>query len=315
MRLRSCCIVAACIAPWALLGACGSRTGLLVLEGPPDAASDTAPPDTATPDLGMPDTTIDADDDAGLDADALPDVPTIDGAPEDAAPLCPDGGVSEAYLWSQGGTLYSFDPPTLTAVPLGMVECPTTASPWTLSVSRDGFGYMIYEDWNIYRVDLATLACETTPYQPFQLGFTGQEAIAISRGSSAERLFVYGNPAAGPTLAVTDLTNFVLTPVGIVNPNPNAFPLDMQGDAFGRLFGLSSSGQLLQIDSATAALMGEDQTLFTAQGSWAVMTYNEQIYFFAGGTIYLFDLASQALQMVGQVNDTIVGASAAACIH
>ena len=39
------------------------------------------------------------------------------------------------------------------------------------------------------------------------------------------------------------------------------------------------------------------------------------IYFFAGGTIYLFDLASQALQMVGQVNDTIVGASAAACIH
>ena len=114
---------------------------------------------------------------------------------------------------------------------------------------------------------------------------------------------------------MTDLTNFVLTPVGIVNPNPNAFPLDMQGDAFGRLFGLSSSGQLLQIDSATAALMGEDQTLFTAQGSWAVMTYNEQIYFFAGGTIYLFDLASQALQMVGQVNDTIVGASAAACIH
>jgi len=316
MRFRTCCVVAACIAPWGSLAACGSRTGLFTLEPAPDAAATVL--DSAMPEVDLPDVPFPPDE--GPDADAMVDssLPPIDATVSDAPPLCPDGGVSSAYLWSESGTLYTFDPTTLTTQSLGVVSCPTAASPWTLSVSREGYGYMLYEDWNIYRVNLATLACATTPYQPFQLGFIGEEAIAVSRGAGAERLFVYGLPDAGPTLAVTDLTSFVLTPVGEVTPNPNSYPLDMQGDAFGRLFALSPGGLLLQLDSATGALLAEDQTTYNeGGGGWAIMTYNEQIFFFGGteGSIYSFDLASQTVTNVAQVNDIIVGASAADCIH
>jgi hypothetical protein len=316
------------------LSACGSRTPLFVIEPyapDPPPKMDSGAPDTffgPPQDAGF-DGGFDAIDDFGFDTsfDATPDVdfgdtfvPPIDGATPDGSIFCADGGgVTTAYLWAASGLLYTFDPPTLTATPLGMVNCPSNNSPWTLSVSRAGFGYMIYEDWNIYQVDLSTLNCSTTPYVPFQLGFTGEEAIAVSRGTATERLFVYGvDSNQTPTLAVTDLTSFVLSPVGAITPNPMAFPLDMQGDAFGRLFALSESGQLLDIASGSGSLLGEDQTAFDdADGGWAIMTWNDELFFFGGsqGTIYQYDLTTKQLTMVGQVNDSIVGASAAACIH
>jgi hypothetical protein len=335
MRTRSRCLLAAvagALSACTLLASCGSRTPLFVIE---QVAVDAAPPpmdSRALDSQGLPDTTFDAGfdvtDDFSFDTsfDATPDVdfgdtfvPPIDGSTPDASIACADGGgVTQAYLWAASGLLYTFDPPTLTATPLGMVQCPSTSSPWTLSVSRAGFGYMIYEDWNIYKVDLSTLECTTTPYVPFQLGFTGEEAIAVSRGSATERLFVYGvDSTQTPTLAVTDLTSFVLSPVGLVTPDPMAFPLDMQGDAFGRLFALSDTGQLLDLASGSAALLGEDQTAFDGTGGWAIMTWNDELYFFGGtqGTIYHYDLTTKQLSTVGQVNDIIVGASAAACIH
>jgi hypothetical protein len=273
-----------------LLCACGGRTELFVLVPAADAAT--------TPDVAV----------------NPPDV--ADAGVPDGPAVCPDGGAPVAYVWSQGGLLYTFDPTTLTETPLGAVSCPTTASPWTFSVSRDGFALMIYEDWNIYRVELPSLTCTPTAYVPGQLGFTGEEAIAVSRGPTSERLFVYGNNGT-PTLAVSDLTTFVLTEVGPVMSAPAPFPVDMQGDAFGRLFALSNGGLLLELDSATAGVVVQDQTTFSS-GFWAVMTYESSVYFFgsnnAGGTaVSEVDVSTGALTPAGTIGDEIIGASAVAC--
>jgi hypothetical protein len=177
---------------------------------------------------------------------------------------------------------------------------------------------MLYGDWNIYRLDLTTMSCTRTPYSPGELGFAaaGKQAIAVSRDQGAERLYVYGeNQASVPTLAVTDLTSFVLRSVGSVAPDPGEYPVDMQADAFGRLFALTSSGLLVELDSATARVLGQDQTSYQSGGSWAVMTWNDQLYFFADSQVSRYDLASKQLSIVGNVGDSIVGASAAACIH
>ena len=155
------------------------------------------------------------------------DVPTAPVVPDDAGLSCGAAGLT-AYLWDMVGILYTFDPATLGVETLGQVNCPTNAEPWTLSVSRAGVGYMMFTDWNIYRVDLATLDCTQTPYVPGQLGFTDDEALAVSRGQGAERLFVYSNiPVA--TLAVTDLTDFVLSPVAPRRPRPPARPSTCRG--------------------------------------------------------------------------------------
>jgi hypothetical protein len=45
------------------------------------------------------------------------------------------------------------------------------------------------------------------------------------------------------------------------------------------------------------------------------MTWNDQLYFFADSQVSRYDLASKQLSIVGNVGDSIVGASAAACIH
>jgi hypothetical protein len=222
-----------------------------------------------------------------------------------------------AYLMSLSGELFSFDPNAVTIQSLGVPSCPTSASPWTLSVSRTGVAYVLRDDWRIWRVDLATLTCTLTPYAPFQLGFIGEEAIAVSRDTGGERLYVYGSVAgSGPLLAVTDFTSFVLSPVGQVTPPPTAYPLDMQGNARGLLFGLSQDGEFVQMSAATGTPAIDTQTSFASlSGGWAIMTYRAQIYFFGNdaGDVYLYDPEANQVTHLGAVNTPIIGASAAPC--
>jgi hypothetical protein len=320
----------------AILGiaACG-RTGLIVDEQPTSAqdgaieASEDAPEEHVGLDVGV-DGRSDAGDAGGRDAgdaadardarDASDALPPIDGAPPEGGVPCPDGGTVSAYVWSASGLLSTFDPVTVTTRPVGIVSCPTTAPSWTFSVSRAGTAYMMYQDWRIYRVDLATLACTATPYAPGQLGIGTQGALAVSRDPAAERLFVYAvDPATSqPELTVTDLSSFVLSPVGPVTPNPKVYPIDVQADAFGRLFILGQQGTFAEIDSTTGAVLAEDQTSFNdLSGGWAIMTYNDRIFFFgnSNGEVSEYHLATKTLTPLGAVNDSIVGASAAACIH
>jgi hypothetical protein len=235
----------------------------------------------------------------------------------------PNGGGCDpksltAYLMSLSGELFTFDPKAITIQSLGVPSCPTSASSYTFSVSRMGIAYVLHEDWRIWRVDLATLACTLTPYVPFQLGFGGEEAIAVSRDTGEERLYVYGDAAqlSGPLLAVTDFTSFVLSPVGQVTPPPTAYPLDMQGNAQGKLFALSQDGEFVQMSATTGTPEIDVQTSFASvSGGWAIMTYRAQIYFFGNdaGDVWLYDPELNQLTHLGAVNTPIIGASAAPC--
>lgn len=92
--------------------------------------------------------------------------------------------------------------------------------------------------------------------------------------------------------------------------------IDLRADAFGRIFGLGSQGLLVQLDPSTAALVAQEQTGFSAaNSSWALLTWNSDLYFFAGGSVSEYDLATHTLTNVGQVGVDVVGASAAPCIH
>ena len=272
------------------VAACGARTGLYA---PEESDADAAP---------LHDAALDARD-ASLDVSDAPFV--------DVSVAC-NGGVT-AYLWDFGGTLYTFDPTTLTTTSLGHVGCPTNSPPWTLSVSRDGYALMIYQDWKIYRVDLSTLACTPTPFDQSAIGMNGDEAIAISREpNTAEKLYVYGLDNGKPTLAVADPLTMIPTVVGAVNAVPELYPSDMQGDAQGHLFILSEQGHLLEVDSANAGVLVNIQTTFNA-GDWAVMTYGDRVFFFSDGDVSLEDVATNTLTPLGSTGVSVIGASAAPC--
>src|SRR5205814_4202867 len=109
---------------------------------------------------------------------------------------------------------------------LGVVSCGTSAAPWTLSVSTDK-AYMLYDDWSLYEVDLGSLACKKTAYQPGQVGFTGREGITVGAGNAADRFYVYGQRSV-PSLALSDLSTYRLFAVGDITPTTDAFPADIE---------------------------------------------------------------------------------------
>jgi len=281
----------------------------------PDAKGVDAPDDAEIDGRDAPvDATLDADDarfDAGMDA-------TLDvTVTPDSGLRCDDGGTPIAYLLNDTSTLYTFDPTTLTARLLGSFMCPDTSGPFTLSVSREGKAYVLYADWQIFEVDLATLRCSSTAFELGQLGLDSELAVAISRASGAEKLLVSGIPSTGttPILAESDLTTFVLTKVGDILPAPatGTFPIDTQADLLGHLFGLSEDGLMLEMDVSTGAVLSTGEVALNAQSSWAVMAYENLVYAFSDSTVLRYDPATHTSVRLGDVGIEVVGASAVPC--
>jgi hypothetical protein len=261
----------------------------------------------AVPEAGTPE--------AEAAAAPLPPIPTT--PPGQTASQCAGGAAPSAYLWAEDGTLFAFDLTSLETRSLGVVSCPTMALPWTLSVTTSGTAYMLYDDSSLYELDLTTLACQPTAYQPGQLGFTGgEEGITLGAGNTADRLYVYGQ-GTSTLLGISDLSSFNVFQLGAITPGPAAFPVDLKSDAYGRLFALATGGTLEQLDPATGAILGQDETGFdSTQGGWALLAYDGQLYFFGGanGGVSRYDVSTKALFPIGQVNQTIVGASATPCL-
>jgi hypothetical protein len=239
------------------------------------------------------------------------------GTPPHAPTPCPPSAPPTAYLWSQEGELFTFDPVTVTSQRLGRVSCPTDASPETIAVSRDGAAYLEYTDGSIFRADLGSLACEPTAYRQGQLQIHGPVNIALSSDADAERMYVLRS-GEDPALAVADLSTFVLHEVGAIDVNFLPDGLELKADASGRLFALSEFGRLLEIDGDRGHIVREYDTAFESSVGWALLTWNDQLYFVGGetGEVDRFDPSADGMiRVVGHVGVPIVGAGSAACVR
>jgi len=331
-------ILAGSVAAGLAVLACGARSGLDSPRHFDAAAFDTDAGDDGFVEVdafsGFDAFEFDAGKDAFFPVDAI--APVDVHVALDSALACPEGGLPNAYLFDDSSNLYTFDPATGETRLLGQVTCgspDTIGTPWTLSVSRENDAYLVYEaPWGVFKVDLTTLACTPTPTIVGQLDLNGLFSIAVSRSAGAEKLFIYGEPGAvgpdemapgtPPILAQSDLTSFVLTEVGPVLPVPpsgptgtEGYPLDMQGDPLGNLFGFSATGLLLEIDSATGAVTGQEQTGLDSDVAWAVMSYENDLYLFSDGTVSRYDIATKTVIALGTVAFNVVGASAVPCLR
>lgn len=321
------CLGALTIAPSVAVAACGSRTEIRAAASAGELVDSVAPPyfDLPRPARdGSSPYKPDAGEESGVTVQDAEAVPPIDAAfPSDSAAACAPGTELSAFLVSETGSFYHFDPNTLATELLGSLDCPSPGgAPFTMAVSRDGFALVEFSNGRIFRVDTTTLACTPTPYVDGQLGMPSNVGIATWNTASGERLLVYGckftATGCSPLLASADLTSFTLLPIGEVSPNPDeGYPPDIKTDAFGRLFACDAAGQLLQIDPSNAMLLGKDKTGLAAGSDLAVLTWNSQIFFFtqSQGTITRYDLATKQLVTLGSVGTPIVGAGAVPCLH
>ena len=302
--------------------ACGSRTGLLVPE-------DVAPVDAANEHVILRDAAPGIDADAGLDAeeeDAFipPDVTFRDIPPID---LCPDAGATLIYVLTASNELLSFYPPTLAFTPIGTLACPDKmgGSPFSMAVDRRGIAYSIFTDGELFRVDTASGACESTTFLPQDAFTTFGMGFVANTGDAGETLFVaqddFNNLKGNSSgLASIDVTSYLLTFVGPFAP-PIPGP-ELTGTSDGRLYAFytNAEGQgshIIEVDK-TSGVMLHDYPLQvgTPDDAYAFGFWGGDFWVFTGNTdttVTEFDPTTSTETTATTFSGIVVGAGVSTC--
>jgi hypothetical protein len=205
--------------------------------------TDVTPPDTDQP-VDEQDTDVPVD--TGTPAEDT-DIP-VDPAPEDD---CAETHDLVYVLSREPSVLYTFDPSTLTFTELGEVDCSMYGTPASMAVSRDGFAYVRYSDDELYAVDLATMTCSSTSYDPSRTSFDsfGMGYSTDSASTWREKLYI----ANSSTLGTLDTSTGKITKIGKM-PSQS----ELTGNADGELWAmlpLESPAALVHLDTTTGATL------------------------------------------------------------
>jgi len=234
---------------------CSQDFGLAGVQKPQDAPSDTdtgtAPEvDTAEEaDSAEPDTEETADTEAPPeDTGTAEETPDTD-VPDDPPPEddCTDTADLVYVLSRDDGTLYTFDPASLTFTSLGRLSCGTSQTPGSMAVSRDGAAYVRYADNTVYAVDLATMRCSATSYADRRFDSFGMGYATNTSDTWRDKLYV----ANATSLGVLDPSTWTITPVGRMSSQS-----ELTGNADGELWAflpLETPAELVELDKATGA--------------------------------------------------------------
>jgi hypothetical protein len=297
--------LAVLLAGGSILG-CGSRSELLLGGDSELTRRDAGEGADTSTDAPVADVRVDAHRDSSPPTDAEPDV-----GPECVKPL--------AYILTREGEISRFDPGTFQLTPLGTPTCNATGNAYTFTVTREGSAFILYEDWSIYLVGLSDMSCTKTSFDGASFGLTGFEGVAVSRSAEAEKLYIYGpNASGGGELVVADVDTLQFESVGSVEPNPSAYPIDMQTTPAGLIYGMTDTGMFVEIAESDASVVERLQAPFEASAAWALMTYGAGTYLFgtvgAVTTFYDYDVsANTTTALTTMVGQGIVGASAVPC--
>jgi hypothetical protein len=218
---------------------------------------------------------------------AVPPIGTV--TPKASSPLCADAGTLDVYVVTEQNRLLRFDATSGQFSVLATLLCPDSRHAFSMAVDRRGIAYVLYAEGiapgggsgSLFRVDLATGACQTTAFTPQTGAFdTFGMGFAANEGDPGETLYVAGN--AQPELGALDTTTYALAVRGALPPEVRQ--AELTGTGGGDLFGfyaLDAGSAIARIDPAHATVLARDPLPDVTQGyAWA--------FAFWGGDFYLF---------------------------
>jgi hypothetical protein len=243
------------------------------------------------------------------------------------------------YLFASTGVssaaLYKFVPATKALSMVGAVTCPTSGSPFAMSVDRNGVAWALFDNGQLFELDTKTAACTASGLLAGQQGFStfGMGFVADQQGGTTETLYITqadANPS-DDQLGSIDTTQSppVVSLVGHYNggmgkPSPLVGAADATGTGDGRLFGFfhTTPTQIAQIDKSTAQILGVASVPgVTIGAAWAFAFWGGTFWLFTwdgfsptGSVLQQYDPTTQTVTTVSTgIGFVVVGAGVSTC--
>ena len=239
---------------------------------------------------------------------------------------CADGTELVYTIDQLDQRLSRFDPTTKTFEDLGQLSCPTQndATPFSMSVARDGTAWVLYNSGELFTVPIGTLACTKTAWvRPTNLKVFGMGFSTDVPAGMSETLFIGGardQSQASYTLARFDTATLTATPIGSQPKLP-----EMTGTGNAELWGFfpdANTPRVVQFNKATGEVTRtyDEPTLAGTNTGYAFAHWGGDFWVFLikngepSTTVYHVDGTTGAIEeTIPTTGRTIVGAGVSTC--
>lgn len=203
---------------------------------------------------------------------------------------CADGA-ELIYVVDTQRQLLSFDPRKLPDDPfalIGVMNCPTVGTPFSMSVDRSGTAWVLYDEGSVFEVQTTDASCRPSGFvapRTFGMGFTSD-----APGSKAEKLFIAANDGTH-ALAYLDTTVDVPTVHGVATMPDTARHPELTGTSEGKLYGFfpEDAAFVQEIDRERGSLVGTKWSVGERLGFVSAYAFAHW-----GGTFYIFTTTSRS---------------------
>jgi hypothetical protein len=216
---------------------------------------------------------------------------------------------STVYVIATSNVLYGFDPRSLVFTTVGTLSCSIT--PMSLAVDRHGTGWVLSDEGQLYRVDVATAACQKTSYVPGQKSFFkfGMSFVSNEPGGLEETLYIGGDGILG-TIDTESLQVSVVGPWSLEAS-------ELTGNADAKLFAFSAPDRhsVVDIDKETgAAVRTTPQPTLGAYNTFAMASWGGDLWLFTDSRVHRDRPIDQKTLLAStDIGFSIVGAGVSTC--
>lgn len=233
------------------------------------------------------------------------------------------------YVMTNGGAIWSFDPPSKKFSFVANLDCPSSGSPNSMAIDRNLVAWVNYYDSSssgaLYTFDLNTKSgCKQAVQLSNGFGQVGMGFSTNTADGSDETLFIAGIGAG--TLARIDMASKAVVPIGAFNGDANLAgqSAELTGTGDAKLYGYFTTFpevRVAEIDKGSAKILS-DKALsnFAPPSSWAFSFWGGDFYLytsdgFNNSKVVHYSPANNGVDL-GYVPDTgmvIVGAGVSTC--
>lgn len=185
---------------------------------------------------------------------------------------CEDESTKLIYLVDTANDFMSFDPRLLPGNPIkviGKLKCGRHwGSPFSMSVDRNGIAWVVYDNGEMFKVNITDAKCEASGYVAGSSGSLtfGMGFVTDKPGGDTEKLYIAANDASNGLHSIDTSHDLVPHRVGTINGTDDRNP-ELTGTSEAKLYGfypsMFSSAFVQEIDKRSGAAIGKKWPLGT----------------------------------------------------